>query len=103
MPKAVRTPVAHDYDPSILASNSGSNKNNPNAHSNLSSNIPHLNSWIEELVGLTESSLLKPTSLNPHPTTESLVQALQRYNAVYHELLRQLTIFSDPLAMVTTT
>jgi hypothetical protein len=72
--------VSHQYDPGIVF------------HS-YSSNVPHLQSWIDDLVALTEQSLPASTT----PTTDLLVQALQRYDAVYKELLRQTTIFSEPL------
>lgn len=72
--------VAHNYDPSIVF------------HS-LSANIPLLHSWIDDLVKLTEQSL--PTETNP--STDQLVQALQRYDAIFRELLRQTSIFSEPL------
>lgn len=72
--------ISHDYDPSIVY------------HSH-SSNVPHLKNWISELVEITESSYQK----NPTPTTEDLVNALQRYDAVIKELLRQTSIFSEPL------
>lgn len=58
-----------------------------------SSNLPHLQSWIDELIVLTEQSL--PT--NHSPTADLLVQSLQRYDAVFKELLRQCSIFSDPI------
>ena len=72
--------ISHEYDPSIVY------------HSH-SSNVPHLGNWISELVQLTESSYPK----TPTPTTEDLVNALQRYDAVFKELLRQTSIFSEPI------
>ena len=72
--------VSHDYDPRIVF------------HS-FSTNVPHLQSWIDELINLTEKSLPKTTN----PTTDLLVQALQRYDAVYKELLRQTRIFSEDI------
>ena len=72
--------ISHGYDPSIVY------------HSH-SSNVPHLANWISELVALTESSYPK----NPTPSTDDLVHALQRYDAVFRELFRQTSIFSEPV------
>jgi hypothetical protein len=60
---------------------------------NFSSNSPHLQSWIDDIIGLQDTALPK-TGI---PTTDQLVQALQRYDAIYKELLRQTKIFSEPL------
>lgn len=79
MPTLSKT-VAHDYDPNIVF------------HSH-SANLPHLSSWIDELISLTENSL--PSGAIP--TTDTLVQSLQRYDAMYRELLRQTSIFSEPI------
>lgn len=79
MPGLSKT-VSHDYDPRVV-------------FHTYSSNVPHLQSWIDELINLTEQNL-PSTSF---PTTDSLVESLQRYDAVYKELLRQTGIFSDPL------
>jgi hypothetical protein len=57
------------------------------------SNVPHLNSWIDELVSMTERGLPR----KKFPTTQNLVDTLQRYDAVYRELLRQTSIFSEPV------
>lgn len=72
--------VAHEYDPKLVF----------RSHS---TNLPHLNSWIDELISLNESSL----PAQSHPTTDSLVESLQRYDAVFRELLRQTSIFSEPV------
>jgi hypothetical protein len=72
--------VSHSYDPKMVF------------HS-YSSNLPHLQSWIDELISLTEQSFPAQST----PTTETLVQSLQRYDAVFKELLRQTSIFSDPI------
>lgn len=72
--------IAHDYDPKF-------------AFRNYNSNAPILQSWVEDLIGLTEKSL----PANQIPTTETLVQALQRYDVIFKELLRQNSIFSDHL------
>ncbi len=77
--------VSHDYDPKIVY------------HSH-SSNIPHLNSWIDELINLNENSLPKHNT----PNTNNLVEALQRYDAVFKELLRQTSIFSNPITKMLT-
>jgi len=58
-----------------------------------SSNIPHLNDWIQELISLTESSL--PST--DHPSTEQLVESFQRYDAMFRELLNQTSIFTKPV------
>ncbi len=70
----------HTYDTNIIY------------HSH-ASNVPHINSWIDELVSLTERGLPQ----RKFPTTQNLVDALQRYDAVYRELLRQTSIFSEPV------
>ena len=57
------------------------------------SNIPHITRWIDELVSMTE----RGGPMRKFPTTENLVDALQRYDAVYRELLRQTSIFSEPV------
>lgn len=72
--------VSHDYDPNVVF------------HSH-SANIPHLNSWIDDLIHLTENAL----PLKDHPTTEQLVEALHRYDTVFRELIRQTVIHSEPL------
>eukprot|EP01038_Epipyxis_sp_PR26KG_P013380 gene13380-17942_t len=72
--------VGHSYDSRIVF------------HSH-STNLPHLNSWIDDLLALSENSLPVTT----HPTTENLVQALQRYDAIFRELFRQTSIFSEPI------
>ena len=76
--------VAHDYDPTL-------------AFSTHSSNLPHMTSWIDELVRMTEKSL--PT--RGEPTTTQLVECLQRYDAVFKEIVRQNVIFSEPLSKMT--
>ena len=60
------------------------------------SNIPHITRWIDELVSMTEHG--HPT--RKFPTTENLVEILQRYDAVFRELLRQTSIFSEPMTKV---
>lgn len=70
--------VAHDYDAGMIF------------HA-FSSNLPHLQSWIDELISLTDTSLLKGST----PTTDQLVQSLQRYDAIYKELLRQTKVFNE--------
>lgn len=72
--------VSHEYDPKIVY------------HSH-STNLPHLNSWIDDLIKVTENTL----PARDIPTTNNLVESLQRYDAVFKELLRQLSIFSEPL------
>jgi hypothetical protein len=72
--------LANQYDPSIIFHNH-------------SANLPHLNSWIEELISLTENKSNKKSV----PTTEDLVEAVQRYNVIFSELLRQTRIFSEPI------
>lgn len=68
------------YDPSIVY------------HSH-SSNLPHLTSWIDELVAITE----RGQAVADTPTTDNLVQALRRYDAAFRELLRQTSLFSEPV------
>ena len=76
--------VAHEYDPTL-------------AFSVHSSNLPHMKSWIDELVRMTEKSL--PT--RGEPTTVQLVECLQRYDAVFKEIVRQNVIFSEPISKMT--
>lgn len=71
---------SHGYDQNIVY------------HSH-SANLPHLQSWIDQLVSLTENSFPSKST----PTTDDLVQALQRYDVVFRELLRQTSIFSEPV------
>lgn len=77
--------VLHEYDPAIVFQ----------THS---TNLPHLSSWIEELIHLSETSL--PSSSNP--STDQLVESLQRYDAIFRELFKQTSIFSDPLSRLLT-
>jgi hypothetical protein len=60
---------------------------------NYSSNVPHLQSWIDDLIECSEVSYQQQTS----PSTDTIVQSMQRYDVVYKELLRQTRIFSEPL------
>eukprot|EP01035_Chromulina_nebulosa_P017264 gene17264-22796_t len=60
---------------------------------NHNKNIPELNNWIDSLIAQTEYHL--PSNTNP--TTEVLVQALQRYDTIFCELLRQNLLFTEPL------
>ena len=66
---------------------------------NHSSNLPHLNSWIDDLIKLTNSQTItkKKSGALDLPTSDTLVQGLQRYDAIFKELLKQLSIFSEPL------
>lgn len=73
--------VTHQYDPQV-------------AFHNYSSNVPHLQSWIDELIEASEKSHRQQQSA---PSTDSIVQSLQRYDTVFKELLRQTSIFSPPL------
>ncbi len=77
--------VSHEYDPNVVF------------HS-FSSNLPNLKSWIDDLISLQETALPK----NSTPSTDQLVQALQRYDAIYKELLRQTKIFNEPLTRMLT-
>eukprot|EP01039_Chlorochromonas_danica_P000143 gene142-151_t len=72
--------VAHEYDPKLV-------------FRNYNSNAPILQSWIEDLIRMTTDSL----PANQIPTTETLVQAFQRYDVVFKELLRQNMLFSEHL------
>jgi hypothetical protein len=68
---------AHDYDASAVFQSHASD-------------LPHLNDWITELIALSDKSL----PIQSTPTTEQLVQALQRYDAMFRELLRQTRLVS---------
>jgi len=63
---------------------------------NHSFNIPHLSTWIDDIIKLTEKSL--PARANP--TTEDLVDAVCRYDACFREMLRQTKIFSGDLTRI---
>lgn len=59
---------------------------------NFNANIPHLTSWIEDILGQTEKELRYNTShsnssSSSFPTTDDLVIALKRYDAIFKELL----------------
>lgn len=73
--------VAHDYDPKL-------------EFSTHSANLPHLSSWVDDLVKMTETSL--PT--RSEPTTTQLVESLQRYDAIFKEIIRQNIIYSEPMS-----
>jgi hypothetical protein len=60
---------------------------------NHSVNLPHLRSWVDELVSLTENSL----PVRAIPTTDQLIGGIQRYDAIFRELIRQTALFSEPL------
>lgn len=77
---SVGSNVAHEYDPKLV-------------FRNYNSNAPILQSWIEDLIRLNDDSL----PANQIPTTETLVQAFQRYDIVFKELLRQNMLFSEHL------
>jgi hypothetical protein len=61
-----------------------------------SSNLPHMHSWIDELLELTKKSQTN----RDIPTTDALVDFTQRYNAVFKELLRQAALFNLPLSQL---
>ena len=56
-------------------------------------NLPHLNTWIDEIIKLTD----KTASRKVNTTTEDLVDSLHRYDAIFRELIRQTKIFSGDL------
>ena len=72
--------ATHDYDSKIV-------------NHNYSSNISHLNSWIDELISLTEGRLHG----QKETTTDTLVHSMRGYSSIFHELLRQVAIFSEPI------
>jgi hypothetical protein len=63
---------------------------------NHSSNIPHLSTWIDEIIQLTENSL--PAKANP--TTDELVDAVSRYDACFREMLKQTNVFSPDITRI---
>ena len=63
---------------------------------NHSYNIPHLSTWIDEIIQLTEHTL--PGKGNP--TTDELVEAVSRYDACFREMLKQTNIFSPDLTRI---
>jgi len=50
--------------------------------------MPHLVSWIDELIAACENS-----SRSAHPSTENLVHSLKRYDTIFCELMRQNYMF----------
>lgn len=82
MPGIARPAVSFEYEPSSTLFHSHS------------TNLPHLSSWIEDLVRMTERSI----PIQSTPSTEALVQALQRYDACFKELYNQTKLFSDDLS-----
>lgn len=72
--------ISYEYDPQ-------------NVYHTHSANLPHLSSWIEDLLRVTDQQI----PVNSTPSTEHLVQSLQRYDACFKELLRNTAIFSDDL------
>lgn len=58
-----------------------------------SSNLPHLSTWIEELLAVTD----KKSQVKGAPTTEHLAQSMQRYDSIFRELLRQNFMFNEPI------
>jgi hypothetical protein len=80
----------HGYDPGI------------GVFQNHSSNIPHLNSWIDHLLALSDESDGRRKSKDAYKKqteypTDTLVGNIQRYDVVFKELLRQTSIYSMPL------
>lgn len=80
MPKLSAT-VAHEYDANLV-------------YHTQSSNLPHLGSWIDELINLTEGAL----PYREHPTTVQLVESLHRYDTVFKELIKQTHLYSDVMS-----
>eukprot|EP01041_Mallomonas_annulata_P013036 gene13036-27516_t len=72
-------PANYDYDNNVFHSHS--------------SNIPHLFTWIDELIAMTENEL----PLKTFPATIQLVESIHRYDTCVRELLRQTSVFSDNL------
>jgi hypothetical protein len=62
----------------------------------LSYNIPHLDTWVDEIIRLTEKSL--PAKANP--TTQDMVESVHRYDACFREMLRQTNTFSPDLTRI---
>ena len=75
-----KSTVSYNYDTNIV-------------YKNYSENLPHLSTWIDEILALNERSC--PVKTNP--TTEHLAQALQRYDSIFKELFRQSSIHSEQL------
>ncbi len=77
--------VAHKYDPNVVF----------HTHN---SNMPHISQWIEEMITLTENNINPLTLSNQSEiTTDHLVQALQRYDAMFKELMKQNNLFNEKL------
>ena len=80
MSKLPKNTISYNYDSNIV-------------YKNYSENLPHLSTWIDEILVLNERSC--PTKTNP--TTEHLAQALQRYDSIFKELFRQSSVHSEQL------
>ena len=63
------------------------------SHHNQSSNRPLLCSWIDELTSLTYDI----TRSKEIPTSESFINSMTRYNAVFTELLSQTSVYNEHL------
>lgn len=63
---------------------------------NHASNQNSLNTWIDKLIVLTRKT--SSSNNKDAPSTESFVESIQRYNAVFMELIRQTNIFSETLS-----
>jgi hypothetical protein len=57
-------------------------------------NLPHLNTWIDEIIKLTDKTT---SGRKANTNTEDLVDSLHRYDAIFRELIRQTNIFSGEL------
>ena len=76
--------------PSSLQSNTIDSKF---IHRGISEDLPYITTWLNELIRLTEEAC----TLQSVPSTQELIKALQRYDLVFRELIRNITIYSDIL------
>ena len=74
--------------PSSLQSNTIDSKF---IHRGISEDLPYITTWLNELIRLTEEAC----TLRSVPSTQELIKALQRYDLVFRELIRNITIYSD--------
>ena len=62
----------------------------------ISEDLPYITTWLNELIRLTEEAC----TLRSTPSTQELIKALQRYDLVFRELIRDITVYSEPLGRV---
>lgn len=80
LPRALQSSNSNSFDSKFLCRG-------------ISEDLPYITTWLNELIRLTEEAC----TLRSTPSTHELIKALQRYDLVFRELIRNLTIYSDVL------